>query len=160
MINANLIGNSDVSRKLARLTSDIKLEVKGSILRLALKLVAKIKSEKLSGQVLRVRTGTLRRSISHRIIDTQTEMTAEVGSNLKYAAAHEYGFRGTVSVREHLRQIKQAFGRPIQPTSVLVSAHSRNMNLPERSFIRSAIRDMTPEISREINEAVRRGINR
>jgi phage gpG-like protein len=156
-----MVGNDEVSRKLARLPDDVKQEVRGSIVRLALKIVAKIKAEKLSGQVLNVRTGTLRRSISHQIVDTPSALTATIGSNLKYARAHEYGFKGAVTVREHLRTIKQAFGKTLAtPQAVLVSAHTRNMNLPERSFIRSALRDMEPEIIREISGAVSRGIRR
>lgn len=161
MISSRVIGVDAVAKKLAALPDHIKDEVKRSLVGVCLKLVAKIKSEKLSGQVLNVKTGTLRRSISYQVVDNANELTAQVGSNVAYAAAHEYGFHGTVSVREHLREIKQAFGKSLkEPKTVMVRAHSMRMNIPERSFLRSAIEEMAPEIQQQIAAAVQRGIQR
>ena len=50
--------------------------------------------------------------------------------------------------------IKKAWGKPIKPKSIMVSAYTRNMNLPERSFLRTALREMTPEIQAEIDKAL------
>lgn len=51
-------------------------------------------------------------------------------SNRPYAAIHQKGgtISKTVTVREHLRKIDQAFGKPIKKRSVLVKAHSMQMN--------------------------------
>ncbi|MFX6778543.1 hypothetical protein ABTH52_20150, partial [Acinetobacter baumannii] len=65
-----------------------------------------------------------------------------VSTNVKYGRIHEYGFSGTVAVRESLRQVNKAFGRPIQTREVAVRAHSRRVNLPARSFLRSALHDL------------------
>lgn len=161
MLNTSISGADALAKKLSKLPQDIRSEVKASMTRLCLKLVAKVKSDKLSGQVLKVRTGTLRRSVSYRVVDTPTELAGYVGTNVKYAAAHEYGFAGTVTIREHLRTVKQAFGKSLkEPTVATVRSHSRKVNLPERSFIRSAIRDMEPEIQSEIIAAIGRGIRK
>lgn len=58
----------------------------------------------------------------------KTGLTLE--SNRPYAALHQYGgtISKTVAVREHLRTIDQAFGKPIAKRSVLVKAHSMQMN--------------------------------
>jgi hypothetical protein len=53
--------------------------------------------EKLSGQVLKNRTGTLRRKINYEVRETPTGITGSVGVKLSYAAAHEYGFDGVVT---------------------------------------------------------------
>lgn len=53
-----------------------------------------VRSEKLSGQVLQVRTGTLRNSIQVRFTDSESEIRGDVFTNLEYAAVHEYGGRG------------------------------------------------------------------
>jgi hypothetical protein len=81
-----------------------------------------------------------------------------VSTPVKYARPHEYGFHGTVDVREHMRTIKQAFGRPIEPGRGHGSAHSMKMNLPERSFLRSALMDMESAgtIRNEMEAAVSR----
>jgi phage gpG-like protein len=111
-----------------------------------------VKERKLSGQVLKNRTGTLRRKINYQLRETPTEVSASVGVQLSYAAVHEYGFDGIVTVKEHLRTITQAFGRPIAPVHVHRGAHQRHMKLPERSFLRSSLRENAPSI----REAARR----
>ena len=65
-------------------------------------------SDKLSGQVLKNRTGTLRRSINQHVEETDTSITGILGADMdiaRYARAHEYGFRGTVQVPAHTRTI-------------------------------------------------------
>ena len=118
-----------------------------------------IQQNKLSGQVLHARSGALRQSIAVHVDQNDTGVRATVSSDLSYAAAQEYGFAGTVNVRASLRQIKQAFGRPIASETISVSAHSRRMNLPERSFLRSALDDLTPDISAGIENALREALS-
>ncbi len=129
-----------------------------SVERMAAKLARKVKQEKLSGQVLKNRTGTLRRSINYRIEKTDTSVTGIVGSNKEYAAAHEYGFDGQVNVKEHLRWMHKAFGRPVTPRQIRISPHSRHMHLPARSFLRSSLDEMAPEIREKIREALEKAV--
>ena len=65
--------------------------------------------EKLSGEVLNVRTGRLRRSIVERVESSGSVVTGIVGTNVEYAAPHEYGFIGVVTVKESLRVSKLTF---------------------------------------------------
>jgi hypothetical protein len=58
-----------------------------------------------------------------------------------------------------LRQIKEAYGRPIAAKAVSVRGYSRRVDLPERSFLRSALDDMTPDISVGIKDALREAIS-
>lgn len=123
--------------------------------RLTIEVQSHVKQDKLSGQVLKNRTGTLRRSINRRVESTPTSVQGIVGTNVKYAKVHEFGFKGTVSVREHLRFITQAWGRPISTTEVTVRAHQRKVVLPVRSFLRSALKDKQGEIVFRLSEAKR-----
>jgi hypothetical protein len=50
-------------------------------------------------------------------------------------------------VREHLRRAKSG-------KESTVRQHSRNMNLPERSFLRSALADMQPAIRQDIRSGI------
>lgn len=55
-----------------------------------------------------------------------------VGTNVEYAAAHHFGVDAEVEqqVREHVRIIKQAFGKELDtPMRVTVRAHSRTMHI-------------------------------
>ena len=65
--------------------------------------------------------------------------SVRVGTNVEYAAAHNFGIdeQITQQVREHVRRITQAFGKPIDMTAVKVKSHSRkvHMKLPQREFM-------------------------
>ncbi len=113
-----------------------------TLARISIEVQRDVKGLKLSGQVLHVRTGTLRRSINREVKLTGDVVEAVIGTNVAYAHAHEYGFKGKVDVREHLRTIKMAWGRALkEPKRVTVHAHQMMMNLPERSFLRSVLRE-------------------
>lgn len=151
-------GSEAVVAKFDAFPEKLHKQLKIAITRLTLFLQKDVKAGKLSGQALKVRTGTLRRSIDQRVLETPNSVTGVVSTNVKYGKVHEYGFSGAVTVRAHLRQIKQAFGRSINPVSAMVSEHTRQVNLPERSFLRSALKDLgdSGRILTEINAAVER----
>jgi hypothetical protein len=109
-----------------------------------------VKNDKLSGQVLKVRSGRLKNSIQKRyIFENENVMHGEVfftNKYVPYGAKHEYGANGNVQVKRHSRMQTQAFGKPINPKFVMVQAHQMKLNFPERSFMRTALQDMDPEI--------------
>lgn len=65
--------------------------------------------------------------------------SVRVGTNVAYAAAHNFGVdkQITQQVREHVRRITQAFGKPIEQTAVQVKSHSRkrHLKIPQREFM-------------------------
>jgi hypothetical protein len=136
-----------------------RLFLRVAMVRLGLMLETKIKSEKLSGQVLNRRTSTLFRSIAFRMIETAASVAVRVFTILRYGRAHEFGFKGIVPVPAHGRTVSQVFGRSIPPKLVFVSAHMRKVTLPVRSFARSSLGEMKRDgvITQEIKKAVREG---
>jgi len=73
---------------------------------------------------------------------TQNGVRLTYGSEVDYAAVHEYGTSQTVSVNQHTRRQTQAFGRELdEPQQVTVRAHSRQMNMPERPYLRPALKE-------------------
>lgn len=107
--------------------------------------VARAKKDYLSGprpERLGVVTGRLRSSIASQVDQEGDNISVAVGTNVKYAPAHELGFEGTLNVPAHLRVIKKAFGRPLENTVVAsVSGHTRRVSLRARPFIRPAMMD-------------------
>lgn len=161
MISGTITGDKEVSRRLRALPDGIRSRVVDSIGRLTLRLQRKVMQEKLTGQVLKVRTGTLRRSIDQRLVTDQAAVSGIVSTNVGYGKAHEYGHSGPVTVKEHLRLVKQAFGKTLKsPVWATVKSHTMNQNLPERSFLRSALADMRPEIMAELDRAIAEGVRR
>lgn len=70
----------------------------------------------------------------------------EWGSRVPYARVHEKGFFGAVPVQAHTRTITQAFGQEIAPTQVQVQAHTRQMQIPARPYLKPALRDRAKAI--------------
>lgn len=156
MIGGYVSGDAAVSADLRALPARARAGLAKGLGRIALRLQAKVQREKLTGQVLKVQTGTLRRSVEQVVKDSGENVLAVVSSNVKYARIHEYGFTGTASVKGHIRTIKQAFGKSIAPTQVSVSSHSRRVDHPERSFLRSSLRELDSAgvIKEEITKAI------
>ena len=160
MIHAVLIGRENLTPFLRGIPGSVEAELRKEVEAITIKLLRKVKAEKLSGQVLKNRTGTLRAGVNYKMQVTERSIYGVVGTNKEYAAAHEYGFDGVVNVRQHLRMQVVAFGkRMIAPKQVTVKAHTAHMRLPERSFLRSALRDMQGEIKDRLGAAIKRGAN-
>jgi len=154
MINAWLIGDADLVAKLEKRPGAMQAGLEQAVQRLSLQLLVLVKN-KLSDDVLHVRTGRLRRSINQRVDTDQTTVTGVVGTNVEYAQRLEYGFKGTESVRESLRRITQAFGKELkEPKTITVRAHTRNVDYPAHSFLRSALTEMRPQIETDMTAAL------
>ena len=191
MINIKIIGDARLIRYLQGLPAEVGKEVAEAIKAQTESLLACAK-RKASGEILenglklQNQTGNLRRAITARIEGSGINTVGFVGTNVPYAAAHEFGFQGTgtTTVRAHnrrtLKEMKKAKSfrtlrdgtrqayirmrgkRGVGTGSTQVSAHTRNwrVNLPERSFLRAALRELKPEIIAALDAAVQRGIKR
>ena len=113
--------------------------------RIAIGLQQYIVTQKLEGQVLHHRSGKLIRSIQQHIEDSGNTIAAVVqaGSLAPYAAVHEWG--GMFNIPEH-----QSFSRAGRAFSV--RAHTATF--PERSFMRSSLREYKDTALREIRAAL------
>lgn len=108
-------------------------------------LVGYVKSQKLSGGVLNVRTGRLRRSITGKTSDGDGLITSEVGTNVSYGGFWERGYKGTEQVKAHNRKISQAFGVKIKnPHAIPVRAHSRSLDVKPRPFLEPSLQERYP----------------
>ena len=72
MFNMVLTGDRELIAKIDRMPPTVRGVLRRKIRELALRLKAKIQRDKLSGQVLNVKTGALRRSIQDRVEETAT----------------------------------------------------------------------------------------
>lgn len=154
-IRAALVGLGAVSERLQKADVPLKAEMRKAISRAAVMLVAAIKM-KLSDDVLHVRTGTLRRSVGYKIVEDDSGIAAIVGTNLVYGAVHEFGFHGPEQVKAYNRRVTKAFGRPLtKPTIARVRAHTRNVNFPERSFVRTSLSENLEQIRVEVEQSAK-----
>lgn len=159
MIAAYLVGDDQALERLRALPEAVSSRLLRAITQLGIELQRNVEQDKLSGQVLQSRTGSLKSSIDFRVDQSGGAFAASVFSTSRYAAVQEYGFAGTVSVRASLRRIREAFGRPIAEKTISVRAYDRRMNLPERSFLRSALEDIAPVIRDEVEAALSEAVS-
>ena len=154
MIEIRIVGEEKTELALKSFGLGVKDRLRTAITGRAIFLTRYVKERKLSGQVLKNRSGTLRRKINYRISETPTGVSASVGGQLSYLPPHEYGFDGIVSVKAHLRTVTMAFGRPIAPVTAAVREHPMHMRIPERSFLRSSLRENAASIRETLAAAV------
>lgn len=167
MIIGKLSGDSEVLLRLKSMSVRVQSALRAEIQRQAIALTRYVKETKLSGQVLKNRTGTLRRKINYEITDSETAVTASVGVKLSYAAAHEYGFDGVVTVRDHVRAVKSRNARgqidgkrrTIAQGVAFVHTYQRHMHLPERSYLRSSLRENSASIREALRGAVAEAVS-
>ncbi len=144
------------------LTERIRAEVRGEIGALALDLARNTVNQKLSGQVLnfRKRGAGLIGSVlqSPRVVESGTSVVGLAGTALQYGIAHEFGFTGTVSVKQHLRTVTKAFGRQLaEAKQQTVRGHSRNVDMRAREYLKSTLDELAPTVPDRIGAAVARG---
>lgn len=153
MITAKIIGDVTLSEKFMLTSSEVAGAAEASIGRSCLRLMSRVKKNKLSGQVLNARTGRGRRSINQRVVKSNGEVSGYVGTNVKYMEMHEEG--GVKNVKAHLRLVKQAFGKALKtPVWANVSAHE--MKVSQRSFLKTALVEMQTEIIHDLNASINR----
>jgi phage gpG-like protein len=153
MIQAWIIGSEEVIARLERVPEQVRGALRRAISIQAFDLMAYVKASKLSGQVLRTRSDHLRGGINVKL--SGDGLSARVGPNVKYARVHEYG--GAFTIREHMRMMTQAFGRPVkEPRKISVREHVARY--PERSFLRSSLRENEGRIRAAIEAAVTEGV--
>jgi|SRR5665213_2156514 len=112
--------------------------------KLTVLLQRKTVMEKLSGQVLNFHTHKLQKSIQRNIKDSSTAVIGSVfsvKSVAPYAAIHEFG-----DVFE--RAVTMAWGRKVKDPKKFT------FHYPERSFLRSSLREMEPRIVSDMKQAV------
>ncbi len=120
---------------------------------LAMALQEKIQ-QKLAGEVLQTRSGTLAASIVASIADSPQGIAVRIAStDVKYAAIHEFG--GTIPPHQIVPDKAKALafvigGKQVFAARVQIPA----VTMPARSYMRSSLAEMAETIRKGLNEAV------
>lgn len=97
---------------------------------------------------LGVVTGHGRRSFYVAEVETSAQaITGALGVPVHYMVAHELGFEGTVTVREHRRTRKNR--------TWLVKSHRRQMLIPARAPVQTGAKEHLGRIETEITKALK-----
>ena len=150
-MNVTIVGDKELIARLQRMPGAVQAALKIKVTQLALMLEAYVKTQKLDGQVLNRITGRLARSIANKVTATATEVIARVFSSgdVKYAGIHEFGGKTMPHIIVPKNAHALAFGG-----GFYAKVNHPGSNMPERSFLRSSLRDKSTEISLGMKEAV------
>lgn len=142
---SGVMGQDDVIRVMVGVRTGVREKMLETMNTIGFDIQGYVQDQKLSGQVLNRRTGRLRNSINQKTQDNGTSITTQIGTGVLYARPHEYGFQGTVAVPAYQRMQTMAWGRAIAARMVNVRAHPMKLNIPEKSFLRSSLREKGPQ---------------
>lgn len=154
MITGSVIKGQNAPQAMRQAANMVDSAVERAVLRLAIKMTALVKT-KLSGEVLKVRTGRLRRSIHYQMATSTNKVEATVGTNVEYGRTHELG----LTIPAHIIEAKRAKALRFQVGGKIVFAKRVNIpakKMPRRSFLEASLQQMAPEIRATILNEVGR----
>lgn len=141
MISARVDATSAIAR-LDAMKQRLRAGVRAAVADGAARLTAMVQA-KLSGEVLNVRSGTLRGSIGVETVEDGQGITARLFSDTAYARIQEYGGRIVVPALVPVNAKALAFaygGRMV--FAARTAAHA--VDIPERSYMRASLAEFEP----------------
>jgi phage gpG-like protein len=139
---------------LADLPDGVRAELAAKASALAADLQARIR-QKLTGGVLKTRSGALASSITATVIDDTADLSVGIsaGGDIEYAAVHEFG--GTIPPHQIVPDKARALAFLIGGKHVFAErVDLPAVTMPERSYLRASLAETTAEIREELSEAV------
>ncbi|HYM73583.1 MAG TPA: phage virion morphogenesis protein [Stellaceae bacterium] len=156
MISLSIGGLEATTARLAALPETVAARLAVEVERLGGVLQDRVR-RKLSGEVLRQRSGRLAGSISVAMERSGLAVAVTVGSDVPYAGIHEYG--GVLPARGILPKSGRVLAFPWRGQQRFFCRVSLPaVTMPERSFLRSALEETTPEIRAAIEAAVQQAV--
>ena len=156
-----LVGDQEVIAHLRAMPGNIRKQLSKKVNELRLRLEQKIKDEKLRGGVLNYRTGKLYGSIFSGTEENATTImgyAAQDASKAPYGRIHEEGGRTAAHIIEAVNGSALKFN--IGGKTVFVKkVNHPGSTMPERSYMRSSLREMMQEIKQGLVETVQGGVD-
>lgn len=159
MFSISMQGDQQLIMRMNSMPATLRGALYNKCLMLSEMLHNYIITNKLSGQVLNHKTGALWRSIRHGAEQSDTRVIGRVwSSGVKYAAIHEFGGY----IPPHVIEAKNA-----KSLAFMMGGQMRffkrvnwpGATMPERSYMRSALRDKKSEIVLGLKETVMGALN-
>lgn len=153
MLTLQVSGIVNALNKVDGIAPKMHAALRDTVTRETLETQRYVVEEKLSGQVLNARSGAGRRSITAEVVETPDEIRGRVGTTLGYMLAHEFG--ATIHHPGSVARVKKAL-RFVAGGKVVFAKRTRPhlIKLPERSFLRSSLRERAPAILAAVRATV------
>jgi HK97 gp10 family phage protein len=151
MISMQVIGAKAIIDRFEKASREVKGETRKLLLD-AGALIERSAKKKVSGPVLKARTGRLRRSIRARAQGTGMDAVAAVGSTVEYAAIHEFG--GKTAPRTILPRRAKALRFGVGGRTVFArSVNHPGSRIPEKPYMRPSLEENRAAIERLVGRA-------
>lgn len=133
-----------LAKRLAASSGQIAKNVAREATAIGYDYVRHVRSNKLSGQVLKRRSGWLTNHVTMQVSAENGNLRLRGGvfGGVPYAGIHEYGFKGVVEVGGYIRK-----------DGASVRAHQRHVDMPVRSYLRSALGEKHGEYAQRLLKA-------
>ena len=154
MLTVQLTGADALDKRLQNLPTALQSALQAKAADLADRLRRHVTDDKLSGQVLRIRTGALKASIAAEVTDQTDQVLVRVFSSgdVKYAAIQEYG--GQTSPHDIVPDKAKVLAFFAHGGTVFAKrVHHPGSHIPERSYLRSSLADMADQIVADFKDA-------
>jgi len=154
MFSLEVEGVETTDAQLAKLPTAVQAALQAKAIALAIALTAHVTDDKLSGQVLAVKSGLLRASIASQVEVDGDIVRARVfvGPGVKYAAIQEFG--GRTAAHEIVPDKARALSFVVGGARIFARiVHHPGSTLPARSYLRSSLADMAGEIAAGLKAA-------
>jgi len=154
-ITVTVLGTDEAIKRFATRRDAVSNAVFRQMLVEMQKTAEYIRASKLSGQVLKNRTGTLRRSIHANASRTGNLIAGMVGTNVEYARYQELGTKAHVilPVRAKALAFKTATGETVFARRV------NHPGFPPHPFLRPGVQERRAAILDGLHAAVVRALN-
>ena len=161
MITAEVIGAREAIQRINQIGPKVQDELKISVTRAAIMLLSYVKTDKLSGGVLNVKTGRLRRSINQLVNVDEKSVIGQVGTNVSYGRFWELGFDRKLGAGTRggpgARGGKVLTGKSLESYN---AKHPQGTKHEQRSFLASALAEKRSQIVDEINSSLKRALSK
>ena len=169
VISGRVLGVEQIVRRFSVAPVGLAERMRVAMRVMGTKIENTAKRDKLTGQVLHVRSGRLRRSVNTQYSDDGTTFTASTGSNVSYGAAWELGWDRVANVHAFVRRQKSRntrgatggltkSGKPkagvVSSGIAFVSAHQRHTQQAARPWLRPSLEANRAEARRRLTLAI------
>lgn len=155
---------SELQAKIARWQKDGPQSLKRTLTEAALMVTNEAQLRHLSGPRMPRGVGSattatlaaphnrLRGSIHKDIVVTPNEVRARVGTNVEYAAIHEFGgtihvaSRGQLALKGKFAKVGKVMGKRNKKIATLTFLGEHDITMPERAFLRPSLAKQHPRI--------------
>lgn len=161
-LDFQVIGAKETGVGLRNAGKQLVTNLQRMLTKLGLKLLRHVVQDKLHGQVLHQRSGRLAGSVHRTEHFSDTKNTEIVGTNVVYAAIHEYGGviqhpGGTAYYYDPKIGMARWVPNSDARASFLPRTKPHAIRMPERSYLRSALADLQVEIIADLKSVAAGG---